>query len=611
MPSTTISNIKPTTEKAKVALDLDRISVARKYRDRILETELGVERFIQEYEGNYDVRLGGIQVPPINDVFAYTQASIAGLIFKDPYIAVNAKKNSSILGARILEQAVNYYWRLLKTKDELELEIMDCILAGHAWHKVGSITKTIGNGAAIKISDEKLYSDRVSWRDMVFNIGSRRPPNDCQWMAQRVVKPTQDVKDQYPGTSSIVGGPHPSLNKDEIKGSEFKDDINFSTLWEIWDIRNREVRLVCEGHDKYLKKTKWPSFLNEYPFKMLWFNSSPDKPYPIPDIKPWEPQILEKIKLLAMSLNHVKRNSRQLIIKSGAFKETELDKFEKGVDGAMISTDLAIGESVQPLAYPAQQVEIFPLMNILDQMANNINGQPAFDRGATATTKTRTLGELELIKSGGKSRTDRKVDRIETHIENISQTLIAFMQANFDMDTVVKITGQPPEEIIKAFGDHYDPITKSVTFTKEDIQGEYDVDVKAGSTLPLNKESRQAILQSVLESAEKLIAVPVLPPFIQVLIQEILDGYDIKALEVAFEAQSKQAQVMNAQSAQSKNVEDEKTQAEADKRAAQAKQISAETAIKTGEALHTAQQEGILPQAIELGRAMGQFPENS
>lgn len=587
----------------------DRIKVAMKWRDRKLD-DLGVDRFVKEYGGEYDVRLGQIQAPPINDVFAYTQAAIAGLSAKDPYITVNAEQPATIQGSHLLEESVNYYWRMLKTKEETDLEVLDTTLAGHAWHKVGNKTKTTEVNGQLQISSEKLYSDRVSWRDVVFNIGSRRPPIDCLWMAQRIIKPTDQVKEDYKGTSDIVGGPHPSLNDDDYKASSFKDDIMFSTLWEIWDSEEKKVKLICEGHDKFLKETPWPPYLGEFPFQMLWFNAIPDEPYPLPDIKPWEPQILEKIKLLAMALNHVKRWNRQMLVQEGMIKASELDKFEKGIDGMIISVQGPVGTVAAPLAYAALQPEIFTLFSLLDQIANNTNGQPAVDRGATMATKTRTLGELEMIKSGAKSRTDRKVARVEDHIENIARHLIAHMQANFDLEQVIKITGERPAEVIQAFGNKYDPKTQTIRFTKDDIQGQYGVKVKAGSTLPLDKQTRMAILQQVLQSAEQLAAMPQLPPFIQVVISEILRDYDIEELKVAFKAQSDAAAQSQGDASHEKAVEVDKTQAEADKRKAQAANIQADTTIKTGEALYKAHQAGVLPEAVQLGQGMGHFPGN-
>lgn len=607
------TDAKPKNEKEEVKQWLDRVNVARRYRDRI-QDELGVGRFTKQYLGNYDVRLGNIMVPAVNDVYAYTQSLIAGLNNKEPYIAVNARTNGSIKGAAILEVALNYHWRELKIKEETELELMDVTLAGDAWHKTGYSAQSVGSGETLKLKSEKIYSNRVSYKDIVFNIGSRKAPKDCQWMAQRIVRPTRDVRDEY-GISAdkLKGGPHPALNDSEFKSANFKSDLNFSTLWEIHDARERKICLVAESYDQYLKKpVEWPDYVDEFPFDNLWFNAIVDEPFHMPDIKPWEPQILEKIKVLAMILNHMKRWNRQLIVRKGAIDVQDMDKFEKGIDGSIVEVNVPGNESINNVmtaaTYAPLPPEIWSLLNKLDEIAANVNGQPAFDRGGSTVTKTRTLGELEFMKGGSKSRTDRKVSRLENYLGDIARKIIVQMKANFDLEEIVYITGDTPENIVAAFQDKFDPVTQSVKFTKEDITGEYDVSVRAGSTLPMDRETRMQVLSQVLQQSMQLAQLPGIPPFVQVVIQEILRDYDIKALQQAFDEQlQKQQQTEEGQAVQ-QQTDMEKIKAETAKRQAQAQSVNADTAIKTGEALHRAHTQGVLPEAIELGRGLGQFP---
>lgn len=599
-------------ESGTVRRKLDAISVAKKYRDRMLD-DLGVDRFVQQYLGKYDVKISGMSAPPIGEVYAFTQTSIANLFNKDPYLTVNPQKAGTIKGAALLETTINYYQRLLRTKEEYELELMDCILAGQAWHKTGISIKTVGVGVDTKIDSEKFYSNRVSWKDVVFNIGSIRPPLDCVWIAQRIVKPTELVKKQYGIRAlGIKGGAHPSLNEQELKSAAFKSDLNFSTIWELHDISERKIYTLAEGHDKYLKEPQdWPDYVAEFPFRMLSWNQNPDSAFPLPDIQPFEAQIKEKIKFLGMAMNHLKRNSRQLLAKKGSVSAKEMDKLEKGIDGSIIEvkTNGNPAEAVQPLAYAAMPTETFTVLNRLDEIINSVGGQPASDRGAPQRTVSRTEDELIMIKEGSKSRTTRKLNRFEDHIEAGAKDLIGYMQANFDIEQVIKITGEAPEEVIKAFGEHYDPQTRTIKFSKDDIQGQYDVDVQAGSTLPLDKETRISLLSLILDKASRLAMLPSIPPFMEVVIKELLKDYGIKSLEEAFKIQAVQAQKNKQAESEQAQVEQDKTQAEADKRKAQTKDLEADTVLKTGQALHNAHMAGVLPEAIELARGMGLFPD--
>jgi hypothetical protein len=600
--------IEPKKEEERVKFWLDRISIAKKFKERNFD-DSGVERYCKYYKGEWDVRLGNMVVPPINEVFSYTQTLASLLNFRNPAIAVNPKTTGTILGGRILEQCVAYDWRELNIKDETDLELIDVPLSGMAWHKTGYWVTTSGKGDEYHLEDEGIYSTRVSWRDVVWNIGSIRPPKDCQWIAHRTIKPTEEVKQLYPGNSELKGGPHPHITKNDIKSSTYKDDLNYTSVWEIYDKKTRNVICVSEGYDKFLKKpSKWPDYQKEFPLDMLAFNFSPDEPFPIPDIKMIEPQIIEEIKLTAMAINHVKRWSRMVLIKKGAIDPSEQDKMEKGVDGSFIEVAGDPNTSHAVLQYGPLPPDVYAIINRIQEIRTRISGITVTDQGGKAVTGTRSLGELELMQKGSGLRTDKKRDRYERHLESIARKLIAIRQSNFDLDQIVKITGEPPQEIIQAFKDKYDPITKSIKFTKEDIQGEYDVEVQAGSTIAIDKSARMAILNQVLQQSIQLAQLPGLPPFVQVVISELLKDYEIKSLEEAFNVQSREADMSKMSKQQDEQTQTAKVQAETAKREAQAQEIKVDTVLKGADAMMKAHQFGVLPELIGLSRGAGVLP---
>ena len=172
----------PKTEADQVNLWQQRISIAKKCHDDWVE-ESGAKRFCEEYKGKFDLYFMGrnrrIPVPPINEIFAYVQSDVATTYNRDPYITVNPK-SGTVTGAKLWEVTLNYEWRELRTKEQIELEIIEKDLVGYAFHKVGHTVNSEGSGEQTKIISEKLYSTRVDWRDVFWNVGSRRPPYDCQ-----------------------------------------------------------------------------------------------------------------------------------------------------------------------------------------------------------------------------------------------------------------------------------------------------------------------------------------------------------------------------------------------------------------------------------------------
>ena len=569
----------------------ERIGIAKKSKDMWADSS-GAKRFVDMYKGKFDLFFQGLKgkipVPPINEVFAYVQGDIASTYNRDPYFTVNPKAGTQ-MGAALWESILNYEWRELQIKEEMELEIIDKDLVGSAWHKVGYAINSIGTDDKLKIKNEKLYSMRVDWKDVFWNVGARRPPKDCQWMAQRIVLPLDDMKRKYPRAKGLEGVPHPDMDQKSYDSRTYKDDVKMGVIYEIWDANERQINLIAEGLEtRYLEEPRpWPEYLDEFPFLEYWDFWVPDSAYPLSSIAPWEPQILEEMVLLAQAINHSKRGNRQAFYNGGQIDDVAADKFERGDDGAMIRIAGKIGaDDLRFVDYGPLPVDFYLLMDRLQAIKRNIHGQPEFTRGGTTKTGTRTVGELQLMEAGAKGRDERKIDRLETHLENIARHMMVHLKANFDFEQSVKITGDAPEEVIAALGDHYDPVTQRVQFTPEEIEGEYDVEVKAGSTLPMNKQTRTQIYETVLNAIAPAIAQgQASSPFMFALISGMLKDYDIKGLEEAYKAEVEQAQAAAEASQGEQDIDQIKTAAEAAKRQAQSKQIQAETEITEQEAM--------------------------
>lgn len=564
----------------------DRIAVSRRWRDQVSQ-ENNWENLIEEIKGKYDVVLGNTQVPPINEMFAYKDATMANLYAKDPFIAVNPKKNATIASAYILEAGVNHLWAELKLKPDIELEITDGLFVGHAWNKVGNNTKTSGSGDLLKIIEDSIYANRVSWRDMYMNVGCKNPPKDNIWLAQRIYRPTDDVKKDYPKVAKrLSGSSYPSIDIKYMKNIMYKEDFNYTAIYEIWHAHDRMIYTIAdEINDRYLEDPKpWPDWLDEFPYQMLSFHNIPDEAYPQSDVAPWEPQVKEKIKLFTMMLNFAKRWNRQMLMKKGTMISQEIDKFEKGIEGSilMASTSGDIQQAIKMLDWGSMPPDFFMMVDRLDALIDRIRGQSQFQQGGVTKTATRTAGELELIKGGADARTDRKQDRIETHCESIARHIIMQMKANFDLPYVASITGKEPPEILQAFKDQgiYDPVSRTLKFDKSAIQGDFDISIKAGSTLPLDKGTRDKILMNVYQMSVPLASAPSIPPFIASIIKELLKDYEIKELEVAFDEQMKAQEQSAGQQTYTQAVEVQKTQSETAKRNAQAQNVQLDSLIK-------------------------------
>lgn len=514
----------PRNVKEEVRSWLSRITSAEKYRTQVAE-KYRWKDFLNEFKGRFSITNGSvdIQINPLNFIFAYVKTEIPALYLRDPHIKVNPKREASVESAKILELALNYLWRHKKIKRENKKNIQDGKLIGHSWFKTGYTGQTgtveDGNGNTIEtIESEDFFGYRVPWDCIAYNKGAIDPPHDCNWVSHTVWAPLEDVKSnpRYKNTERLTAqkkdNNYFNTTDDTTTPNDF--DEAMVCLKEVWDIKKRQVFTVSDGIDDYLEAPKpWPYEMKGFPFSYLNFNPVNDEPYGLPDVYMFEPQVLELMKIRAMMLDHLKRFNRQLITTPNNFSPEQKDALMLGVTATVVEAKEP--QNVFPIPYPALQTDIYGIEERLKEDMINISGQSPQERGASQKTSTRTFGELQQIAKGAENRRGEQIDLVEGFVEEIAAKFVALLQQFADMPYYVRVTGKMPDEIMKALSERpsaqmQGAVTSAngFTFTKEDIQGEFDIEVVAGSTAPLDRQNKMAVLMQILEILPQLGAIP-------------------------------------------------------------------------------------------------------
>lgn len=552
--------------------------------------------FIESFKGHFNITNvssdPNIVIPPINLIYAYVKTEIPSLYLRDPHIEVIPKKGSSILSAKIRELAINYIWRTKKFKAETKKNIWDALIVGHSWFKSGYTGKfgsvEDGNGHVTEyIESEDFFGYRVPWKHITFNLESTDPPNDCRWIAHEVLRPLEDVQKnkRYKNTEDLEGSPLidgelENKKSKSLKRNAFQSEVLWVKLFEVRDIVNKKIFTLAEGHDQYLESPKdWPYKMKGFGFQFLAFNKINDEAYPIADVYMGEPQVMELIKIRAMQLDHLKRFNRQYESEKGNLDEEAKTNLSLGLTGAVIEPN-QIGKLI-PISYPPIQSDIYAIEDRVRHDLGNVWGQSDQDRGANQKAPTRTIGELLQIQRSTQNRRSDKVDVVEDFLEDIARDQISLLMQFATEPFYVKLTGTEPKELLEQLkmrpsATNQTAVTDSegFTFNKEDIQGEFDIDIKAGSTIPLDRENKLNLLLQILELLPKTGATPG-GPLYGALAKEIAGELDLVVIEQALqeevalqgkmkeEMQKKQDEMMQMQAAQygsDKQLEAEKVQ---------------------------------------------------
>lgn len=541
-------------EKKEVKAWLRTIASTEKWRDG-KGHKGGWKRFINEYKGNWDFLQSSVSIPivPLNLVYAYCKTEIARMSFRDPWITVNAKRQEDLGAAQIAEQVINYVWGDLRLKQQIKLALLEALLVGHSWIKVGYAAEfgTVesqpkepekrGPGRPPKekkykevetsqyIKSEEVFAYHVPYIDILFDPSANWPPEkNARWFAHRWVKPYRAVVQSgiYEHTDELkvnveIDDPNiPYDTPDSLKES-FGKDVRSVTGWEIYDLDHQVVTTVSPGCEYKLREIPLPDYLaGGFPFVQIAFNPIPGDPYPMSDVAPHEGQIIELTKLLSIELNHLKRWNRQMMKIDGCMTESEEAKFKDGNDGAIINVQpvggSSLGDNVMPVPYAPIQPDIYGVWNQIFEVWRSVAGQTAPDQGGQARTQTRTLGELRLQLQGGHARSDEKLDVLEDSIAEIARKILKIMQKKYDLPKLARIVGDKVvrEKIMKVLpgrptaqptmNEQPNPLAaQAVTsdfgfsWNRQDILGEMDVDVLAGSTVPLDREAQLQIMEKL------------------------------------------------------------------------------------------------------------------
>jgi hypothetical protein len=503
------------------------ISSTRSWRDDIADSQ-GWKRFIKEYQGKWDILEQNLDIPaiPINHVFSWVKTEVARLYMNDPWITVNAKRTEDLGASQIAEAIINYTWLELDLKRQAKLCLLDALLVGHGWMKVGYTAHfgivegkepvKKGPGRPKKeavqvdvnefVKSENVFATHYPWTDVLFDPMATWPPHhNARWIAFRWVKPLRAVKESslYRNTETLQASDISALLGKPQDNQPFGKDVQVVVGWEIWDKDHDKVVTISQGHDKYLREIAWPDELKDAdgnpasPAVMLSFNPVPGEVYPVSDIKLQEPLLLEKIKARSIQINHLKRWNRQIFMKPDLMTPENKANFKQAIDGAIIEIQGKPNEDFFIPPYAPVQSDIYGIESAIDQDLREIQGQSPMDRGAPFKTNTRSVWEARTSLAGSGSRAEERRDIVEDFLAEIARKLLSIMQKKFDIPKIARIVGNKslqkaltvssPNEKMQQAGMSQG---MSVSWNRTDIQGEMDVDVLAGSTAPMDKESQ-------------------------------------------------------------------------------------------------------------------------
>jgi hypothetical protein len=230
-----------------------------------------------------------------------------------------------------------------------------------------------------------------------------------------------------------------------------------------------------------------------------------------------------------MMMQARKKFARKYLFRSEHLSDEGREALESDDDNRFV--DVASSEPfenvVKPLEVTPLPPEIYNHSEIIETDIENVSGVSEIQRGQVPETR-RTATEAAIISDALNARAADKLARVEKFIARVARRVIQLMQQYMTEDQVARIVGDF-QEVPPAVAALVAPDQRSmwIPYSRDDILGEFDYEVEAGSTQPMNETVRRQTATQLVQAMTPFITLGVVDP--SALVKYLLQfGFGIK-----------------------------------------------------------------------------------
>ena len=441
----------------------------------------------------------------VNVAFSSVNVISPSVSVNFPKITVNAVNPDNAANAVIAEAVVNYWWRYKDIRTEFRRAVKDALIMGHGWIKSGyrfveedlageedDINDGTAGGEATSntvVLEDSPFAERVSPMD-VFVDPDATSMRDIKWIAQRIRRPIAEVKADKRYSKAArdkVSVMAVSRYADDPSRKKINDkNQGYAEIWEFYDITANRMSVFCEGSDQFLVKPMEMPYSFGHPFTMLRNYDVPDEFYPIGDLEAIEALQKELNETRTQMMNHRKKFSRKYLYKESAFDQLGRTALESDEDNVMVPvmSDEPLGGVVSAFPAVINPPEFYNQSNMIIGDIDRISGVSEFHRGAVSEIR-RSATEVGLMQDAANARTSDKLAMVENAIAEVGQRMVALARQFMTNEQAARIMGKDGEPVW-------------IQYDRDYLEGDFDFEVAAGSTQPVNESfRRQMALQMV------------------------------------------------------------------------------------------------------------------
>ena len=310
-------------------------------------------------------------------------------------------------------------------------------------------------------------------------------------IAHRVWMTTEDYEQTFgkepPKTANKYGG-----DKKERKSSTEESNVELVAVFEAWDHISNRVYTLCAGADEWAREPYTPEVLGRrfYPFFALAFNPVDGSIKPLSDTELLIELQDEYNTTRTNFAEHRKENvPTRVYRKGGDMTDADIKALSNrkanqwvGIEGnpdTPLQNDIAILQNppVDPATYDVQ-----PILRDAEMVLG------AGDAAKGYISKSKTLGEAEIMAEGLRSRIAERSDVVEDWIAEMAQFAAELCLQQMTLEQVKRIAGE-------------DAVWPQMS--KADVFDLVQIEIRAGSTGRPNKAKEREQWGQMLPQIQK------------------------------------------------------------------------------------------------------------
>lgn len=540
-----------------------RVEHARKWRETEGYDDLW-GRMTDLYRGKHFDTVSREDRIAVNVAFGTINVIYPSVSVNYPKVTVNPTRPEFVLPAETAEGMTNYYWKHHNFHEPFRRATKDFLIIGHGWLKVGWRYKeqeqALGEDdrtalfeqqvaeatefataqpalagdlptddeiaanlpeTQVVVVEDRPFVERVSPYDMYVDPEATCL-EDADWIAQRIIRPLSEAKadKRYsPSARRKLVSDHVAATQHERKrekGNKHDDpDTERTTVWEFYDLRGGTISIFGEGSDEFLVDPRPMPYAYGQPYVMMSNYDVPDEFYPLGDLEAIEPLQQELNKTRSQMMNARKHFARKYLYKESAFGPEGRQALESDIDMTMVPVadeQTPFNELIALMPQATIPPEIYNHSSIIEDDISQVSGVSEYQRGQVPETR-RTATEAAIISDSVNARAADKLAIIEKKIAEVGRKVTQLCQQFLTGDHVIRVMGE-------------DNAVSWLQFDREAIQGEFDFEVEAGSTQPMNETARRQQAVAMLNSLGPLIGM-VIDPF-KIAAHVLQHGFGVK-----------------------------------------------------------------------------------